>query len=75
MDSLIRLTRLADGDPQLQAQIQETTSASQLIALAITVGCEFTPSELRSRSRDLSAAYWPWAGKTHRWRRDWFQAD
>ncbi|MEB3307368.1 MAG: Nif11-like leader peptide family natural product precursor [Cyanobacteriota bacterium] len=74
MDSLIRFVQQAEQDDELQIRIQQASSASELVQLAATLGYELSRDMLRSRSRDLSATYWPWAGKTNSWRRTWFEA-
>ena len=70
--SLSAFCQYLDNNTDAQAQVKETTSASQIIQLAKLNGFEITISELRSWSRELKAAYFPWSQKGNQWRRDFF---
>ena len=70
--SLSAFCQYLDNNTLAQAQVKETTSASQIIQLAKLNGFEITISELRSWSRELKATYFPWSQRGNQWRRDFF---
>tara|TARA_B100000900_G_C20177906_1_gene552643 strand:+ start:220 stop:450 length:231 start_codon:yes stop_codon:yes gene_type:complete len=70
--SLSAFCQYLDNNTLAQAQVKETTSASQIIQLAKLNGFEITISELRSWSRELKATYFPWSQMGNQWRRDFF---
>ena len=70
--SLLAFCQYLDNNTLAQAQVKETTSASQIIQLAKLNGFEITISELRSWSRELKATYFPWSQRGNQWRRDFF---
>ncbi|MFM9111390.1 MAG: Nif11-like leader peptide family natural product precursor [Prochlorococcaceae cyanobacterium] len=47
MDDLIRFARAAAADVDLQAQIQASTTADQIVALAAARGYTFNTADLR----------------------------
>lgn len=71
--SLIAFVDLVDADPALQARIMAATSPQVILDLAAEADLVISPAELRTASRDLSALYWPWAGRGHAHRRAFFQ--
>ena len=71
--SLQAFVRLVDGDPALQARITAASAPQAILDLAAEAGHSISLVELRSASRDLSALYWPWAGRGHARRRAFFQ--
>jgi hypothetical protein len=71
--SLIAFVHRADADPALQAQIMAATSPQMILDLAAEADLVISLAELRAASRDLSALYWPWAGRGHAHRRAFFQ--
>ena len=70
--SLSAFCQYLDNNTLAQAQVKETTSASQIIQLAKLNGFEITISELRSWPRELKATYFPWSQRGNQWRRDFF---
>lgn len=74
MDDLIRFARAAAADVDLQAQIQASTTADQIVALAAARGYTFNTADLRDYSRNLGAPFWPWADRVDSERRRFFDS-
>lgn len=70
--NLRRFCQLLDNDVSLQEQVQSAVTPDTLLTLAASAGFPVTASELRSWSGQLSAPYFPWAGKGTAWRRSFF---
>ena len=71
-NKLINFYKLVDESNDLQSQVMEATTAKQLIAIAASNGYEISYKELRMRSKELTAPYFPWAEKGNEWRRNFF---
>ncbi len=69
---LYQFIRMVEGDPDLQAEIRQAEQPVQIVTLAERHGCDVSVEALRAVSRDLSAPYWPWAGRGNAWRRRFF---
>lgn len=61
-----------EGEPDLAAELKGCPSPEAILALAERQGILFSWQALRVESGNLSAAYWPWAGKGDAWRRNFF---
>jgi hypothetical protein len=72
LNPLNQFIRMVEGDPALQAEIRQAEQPAQIVALAERHGSVVSVEALRAVSRDLSAPYWPWAGRGHAWRRRFF---
>ena len=70
---LIRFVALLDRRQDLRSAVSEALAPADIINLAEAEGCALTLEQLRLESRQLSAPYWPWAGKGHAWRRGFFE--
>ena len=60
------------GNLKVPQAITTAASPGVILAIAEQQGFVLTAEELREASRQLSASYWPWAGKGHGWRRAFF---
>ncbi|QNI79302.1 putative nif11-like leader peptide domain protein [Synechococcus sp. RS9909] len=72
MRELLAFVAVCDGRSDLQQAISCCTSPQEIIDLAAKEGHGISIKALRSCSRDLAAAYWPWSQKGHAWRRAFF---
>jgi predicted ribosomally synthesized peptide with nif11-like leader len=70
---LIQFCTHCDNNAELQAQVSSATSADQLVAIAAEAGFTFSVAELAKGAPELSATYWPWAGKGFRARKAFFR--
>ena len=74
MSNLVGFVLQLDGDVALQRSVSLAQTPAEIVALAEARGWVVSPEELRNESRQLSASYWPWAGKGYAWRRSFFNA-
>ena len=72
-DSLVAFCNLLEKSRDLQAKVKAAVNPQQVIDIAASTGHEITYVELRVLSRELSAEYFPWAGKGHELRRNFFK--
>lgn len=70
---LVKLCALLDADVELQARTKAAQNPQELSDITNSIGLEISIDELRVWSRDLSAAYFPWTGKGHEYRRNFFK--
>ena len=71
-DELDRFCRLVAASQVHQQRLQSCASPDAILRLAQELRASFSRQTLRMRSRDLAAAYWPWAHKGPEWRRQFF---
>jgi hypothetical protein len=71
-ETLAALCALLDADADLQARMKAAQNPQEVVEIASSLGLEISPAELRIWSRELSAAYFPWTGKGHEYRRNFF---
>ena len=72
-EALIRFCRILGEDTDLQAVVMKARDPLEVVEISSSVGCSVSVQELRIWSRDLSASYFPWSGKGHESRRDFFK--
>ena len=72
-ETLAAFCALLDADADLQARMKAAQNPQEVVEIASSLGLEISPAELRIWSRELSAAYFPWTGKGHEYRRDFFK--
>ena len=70
---LLRFCNFCDSNIELQAQVASAASADQLVAIAAEAGFSFSIADLAKAAPELSASYWPWAGKGFRARKAFFR--
>jgi len=70
--TLVQLCIILESDGDLQLRVKDAESPQQIIDIASTMGCTISIQELRIWSKELSAPYFPWAGKPNEWRRNFF---
>jgi hypothetical protein len=73
-EALAAFCKLLDETSDLQAKVRAADNPHQIIDIAASAGLEISYLELRIFSRELSAEYFPWAGKGHELRRDFFKS-
>jgi|APCry1669189000_1035189.scaffolds.fasta_scaffold174607_2 hypothetical protein len=71
-DELIRFARFLSENEEAQSQIKSAQNPSEIVGIAVCNGFNISIDELRVASRELSASYWTWAGRSREWRRDFF---
>ena len=71
-DELIKFARFLSENEEAQSQIKSAQNPSEIVAIAESNGFNISIDELRVASRELSASYWTWAGRTREWRRNFF---
>ena len=64
--------RQLDNDPVLAQQVKDSNTPEEIVEIASSAGFKITTKELRTRSRDLSAPYFPWNVKGNKFRREFF---
>lgn len=69
---LIDFCKLVEADQGLQARVRQAGSAAEIQAIAQALGCPLSALQWRTWSRELSAPWFPWAGKSNEWRRRFF---
>ena len=72
MQKFVAFIQCLEGSPELQQRIRSTENPDQIIEIASSVGFVIPKAILRKFSSDLSADYFPWAGKGFAWRRSFF---
>ena len=70
---LAALCALLDADSDLQVKMKAAKNPQEVVDIASSLGLEISPAELRTWSRELSAAYFPWGGNGHEYRRNFFK--
>jgi predicted ribosomally synthesized peptide with nif11-like leader len=70
---LLQFCNYCDSNAELQAQVSSAASADQLVAIAAEAGFSFSVADLAKAAPELSAPYWPWAGKGFRARKAFFR--
>jgi hypothetical protein len=71
-DSLVEFCKCVDSDREKELRVRAFESPVLIIEYAEQLGFKFSLLQLRVWSRDLSADWFPWAGQSHQWRRDFF---
>jgi predicted ribosomally synthesized peptide with nif11-like leader len=71
--SLLQFCNHCDKNAELQAQVSSSTSPDQIVAIAAEAGFSFSIADLAKAVPELSATYWPWAGKGFRARKAFFR--
>lgn len=71
-EAIVRFCKILNGDPSLASTIKAARTPQQILDCAASVGCDITPLELRTWSRELTASYFPWAAKGRSWRLRFF---
>jgi predicted ribosomally synthesized peptide with nif11-like leader len=64
--------RQLDANPFLAQQVKDSNTPEQIVSIASLAGFQISTNELRKSSRELSAPYFPWSGKGHKFRREFF---
>ena len=72
MQNFIAFIQCLERSPESQQRIRSCENPDQIIDIASSVGFLITKTILRKYSSDLSADYFPWAGKGFAWRRSFF---
>ena len=72
-DALLAFCNLLDHDKDLRLKVKTAKDPNRIIELAALGGHDFSLKELRFWSKELKAAYFPWAEMGDEWRRRFFQ--
>ena len=71
-DAIISFCKLVDKDENLQSQIKNATNPKRIVDIASSTGHEFSSMSLRTASKHLTAAYFPWSQMGREWRINFF---
>ena len=71
-EELQRFRAFANANPDLQSQLNQATSPTELVSLAHARGFELSFNDLLIGARDWQDPYWPWAGKSKQFFRFFF---
>lgn len=63
MQGLAAFVRALDQSTERCLSVANATNPLEIVAIALSLGFEISVEELRLNSRQLTAAYWPWAGQ------------
>ena len=72
---LITFVKYIEDNLSLQEEIKDCKSGPELFLLLKKYKCENLFDEIKSRSVDLAASYWPWANKMRSERKKFFDLD
>jgi len=72
MQGLAAFVRALDQSAERRLSVANATNPLEIVVIALSLGFEISVEELRLHSRQLTAAYWPWAGQGHSGRRAFF---
>jgi len=70
---LLQFCNYCDSNAELQVQVSSASSADELVAIAADAGFGFSVADLAKAAPELSASYWPWAGKGFQARKAFFR--
>lgn len=70
--ALTAFVQRLEADPALAERLAACPSPQAILAIATEQGLSLELRELRTWSRELSAACWPWHGRGSAWRRRFF---
>jgi hypothetical protein len=70
--ALVGFVKVVEGDKLLQDRVRSSRNSKQILEIAKELGFGFSLTELRNWSSELSAVWFPWAGQSRQWRRDFF---
>tara|TARA_Y200000002_G_C22598943_1_gene628644 strand:- start:550 stop:786 length:237 start_codon:yes stop_codon:yes gene_type:complete len=69
---LIRFTKYVEDNLSIQEEVKNCKNGTEFLLFLKIYKCENLFDEINSRSRDLAANYWPWAGKFRDDRKKYF---
>ena len=72
MEELAAFVRALDQGLEQRLAVANAANPREIVAVAASLGFAIDDLLLRKASRQLTASYWPWAGKSHAWRRQFF---
>jgi hypothetical protein len=71
-EELLRFCKRLDAEPDLAQRVKTCTTPEEITEIALSICCAVDEIDLRAWSKELSARYFPWAGKGRKWRLDFF---
>ena len=72
---VIKFVKYVEDNLSIQEEIKDCKSGPEFFLLLKKYKCEHLFDEIKSRSRDLAADYWPWADKFRADRKKYFDLD
>ena len=72
---VIKFVKYVEDNLSIQEEIKNCKSGPEFFLLLKKYKCENLFDEIKSKSRDLAANYWPWAGKFRADRKKYFDLD
>ena len=69
---LITFAKYVEDNLSIQAELKDCKNGPEFFLLLKKYKCENLFDEINSRSGDLAASYWPWAGKIRADRKKFF---
>mgnify|MGYP001484415034 CR=1 FL=1 len=72
---LIKFVKYVEDNLSIQEEIKDCKSGPEFFLLLKKYKCENLFDEMKSRWRDLTANYWPWAGKSRAIMKEYFDLD
>ena len=72
---VIKFVKYVEDNLSIQEEIKDCKSGPEFFLLLKKYKCEYLFNEIKSRSRDLAANYWPWADKVRADRKKYFDLD
>ena len=73
--NLIKFVKYIEDNPSIQEEVKNCKSGSEFFLLLKKYKCENLYDEIKSRSGDLAATYWPWSDKIRAEKRKYFDLD
>ena len=71
-DAIVSFCKLMDKDENLQSQVKNAANPKRIVDIASSTGHEFSSMSLRTASKHLTAAYFPWSQMGREWRINFF---
>ena len=72
---LYKFAKYVEDNKSIQEEVEYCKNGTEFFLLLKKYKCENLFDEIKSRSRDLAASYWPWADKNRADRRKYFDLD
>ena len=69
---LIKFVKYVEDNLSIQEEVKNCKNGTEFLLFLKKYKCENLFDEINSRSRDLAANYWPWAGKFRADRKKYF---